>query len=245
MHPTINESLKMMHSDEKLCIHCSKRHTSVFCKIGEESLNILDENKKCLTYKKGQIIFQQSNESRGVYCIDSGKVKLVQIGEEGKEQIVRLAKEGDMLGYRALLSGDTYSATAVVIEEANLCYIPREAFFRVMNAENNVTMEILKRLAEDLKRAQERITLVTQKTVKERAAETLLFLKEVFGFEEDKLTLNVTLSRDELASLVGTATESLIRALSDFKSEKIIEFNGKRIKLKNIEALIFKANILE
>ncbi|MBX7240984.1 MAG: Crp/Fnr family transcriptional regulator [Bacteroidia bacterium] len=235
----------MKRSDDLHCIECKQRKNSIFCKTGEDSLEKMDDYKSCNIYKKGQTIFQQSQYAFGVYCINAGKAKLVQTGEEGKEQIVRLAKEGDVLGYRALLSGDHYSVTAIAIEDANICFIPKETFFDVLDKESTISTQIMKRLAEDLKRAQERITNFTQKTVRERAAETLLFLKEVFGFESDGTTLNVTLSREEMASLMGTATETTIRLLSELKNDHIIEYNGKRIRLLKIRELTKIANLFD
>lgn len=235
----------MKRSPELHCLNCKQRQESIFCKTHEESLDQIDEHKTCTIYKKGQAIFQQSQHAFGVYCVNAGKIKLTQSGEDGKEQIVRLAKDGDVLGYRALLSGDNFSASAIVIEEASVCFIPKETFLGVMDNENSVSMEIIKRLSEDLKRAQERITQLAQKSVRERTAETLLFLKEVFGYEADNLTIDITLSREDLASLIGTATETAIRLLSEFKHDGLIELNGKRIKLIKMKELVKVANVLD
>lgn len=241
----INNDDNMKHSDDLHCIECKQRKNSIFCKTGESSLEEMDNHKSCDFYKKGETIFQQSQYAFGVYCMNSGKVKLVQTGEEGKEQIVRLAKEGDVLGYRALLSGDNYSVSAIAIEDASICFIPKETFLGVLDVEPTVSSQIMKRLADDLKRAQERITNFTQKTVRERVAETLLFLKEVFGLEKDGLTLNVTLSREEMASLMGTATETTIRLLSELKNDAIIEYHGKRIRILKLNELVRIANIYD
>ncbi|MFN0202095.1 MAG: Crp/Fnr family transcriptional regulator [Bacteroidia bacterium] len=205
----------------------------------------MDENKHGMVFKKGQHLFHENGYATGIYCINQGKLKLFQTGGEGKEQIVRFAKEGDVLGYRALMSGDTLSVSAVALEEVHVCFLPREAFFSVISSENTVSFEIIKRLSDDLRALQEKVTLLAQKSVRERAAETLLFLKETFGFEGDNQIINVALSREEIAGLIGTATETAIRLLSDFKHEGLIELAGKKIKILDVKGLVRLANMYD
>ena len=100
------------------CANCKKRFTSVFCKVENDSMAEINDEKICTPYKKGQVIFHEDSRPLGIFCVNRGKIKLVKIGEDGKEQILRLIKPGDLMGYRALLSGDKYSASAVVMEEA-------------------------------------------------------------------------------------------------------------------------------
>lgn len=203
----------------------------------------MDYKKNCTSYKKGQQIFHENTYPFGLYCISSGKIKIARTGDEGKEQIIRLAKAGDILGYRALLSGDKYSCYAEAIEDSALCFIPKDEFLNLVNKNANVSIGLMKLLSEDLKVAQQKITDLAQKPVRERLAEALLVLKETYGFEGDDATLNVVLSREELANIIGTATETTIRLISEFKNDGIIELNGKKIKIIQIGKLTKIANI--
>ncbi len=227
----------------KDCKNCESRLSSIFCSIDESDLEALNNNKGCTAYKKRQIIFSQGTIPHGLFVIYSGKVKLYQLAENGREQIVRMAKPGDVIGYRALLSNDHYSSTAETIEESNICFIPKTLFFSMMNKNSSITSQLMKLLTVDLKSAEHKITDLAQKPVKERIAEALLFIKETYGFENDNKTINVVLTREEMANIVGTATETAIRLLSDLKHEKLIEFEGKKIKIINLKKLIDTANI--
>lgn len=225
------------------CKNCESRLNSIFCSIEESEINALNDNKGCSSYKKSQIIFSQGTTPHGLFVIYSGKVKLYQLAENGREQIVRMAKAGDVIGYRALLSGDRYTSSAETIEESNICFIPKDLFFSMMNKNSSITMQLMKLLTFDLKNAEHKMTDLAQKPVKERMAEAILFIKETYGYEKDNKTINVVLTREELANIVGTATETAIRLLSDLKCQQLIEFVGKKIKIINLRKLTETANI--
>jgi CRP/FNR family transcriptional regulator len=144
---------------------------------------------------------------------------------------------------RSLLSQDKYSASAIALEDSGVCFIPKELFMGVLQKDGALSMEIMKLLSDDLRKAEISITHLAQKSVRERLAEALLFIKETYGFEADNSTLNLKLSREELANLVGTATETVIRLLSEFKSDSIISLEGKKIKIISIDKLVSTANL--
>jgi CRP/FNR family transcriptional regulator len=200
--------------------------------------------KICSTIKKGETIFREGSYASGVFCINTGKIKLSMFGDEGKEQIVRMAKPGDIIGYKALLSGDRYSATASALEDCNVCFIPREIFLLILQKDASLSFEMMKLLSNELKKAEEKITHLAQKPVRERVAETILFLKETYGVDAEN-NVNVTLSREEIANLVGTATETAIRLLSEFNKDHIIELSGKKIKILNLNKLVKTANLYD
>lgn len=166
------------------------------------------------------------------------------MGDEGKEQIVRLAREGDVLGYRALLSADRYNATAEPLEDTDVCFIPKETLFKLIETNSSFTLQVMKLLSNDLKNAEHKITQLAEKPVRERICRLLLFLKETYGLETDEQTINVTLSR-ELANIVGTATETAIRLLSEFKHDHIIELIGKKIRILDLHKLVQTANVFD
>ena len=219
------------------CKNCNSRLNSIFCEINDEDISSLNANKGCAFYKKGQMIFKQGTTPHGIYVLYSGKVKLFQLSENGREQIVRMTKPGDVIGYRALIGNEKYSASAETLEESNICFIPKELFFGIMNRNASITTQLLSLLSHDLKNAEQKITGLAQKPVRERMAEALLFIKETYGTESDKRTINVVLKREEIANLVGTTTETAIRLLADFKKEKLIDLNGKKIVLLDVKKL--------
>lgn len=227
------------------CLNCDARFKSVFCDLNSENLETLNSHKSCGLYKKGAQIFAEGQRPYGLYCINQGKIKIFQTGNEGKDQIVRLAKEGDIIGYRALLSGTMYTATAEAIDEASVCFVPKEVFFGLINNEMPLSMELMKLLSLDLKRAENKITNLAQKPVRQRMAEALLFIKETYGFEEDGITINVTLSREDIANIVGTATETAIRLISDLKAEEVVSQKGKRIQILDLFKLVELSGIEE
>lgn len=225
------------------CASCAVRGRSIFCNLDAESLALFNDVKSCTFYKKGQLLFPEGGYPLGVFCVNAGKVKIARTGQDGKEQIVRLAKEGDVLGYRALLGGERYNASAVALDDTAVCFVPRDIFFEVVKKSPGLSLEIIKSLAGELGRAEQTITDLAQKPVRERLAEGLLFLKETYGFEPDSAIINVVLSREDLANLVGTATETVIRLLSELRSDKIVAFEGKKIQILDMQRLIRTANV--
>lgn len=227
------------------CETCGAKHKSVFCGLSNPELTELDKTKGCNIYDKGQVIFHEGNRTNGIYCINKGKVKLFQVGSEGKEQIIRFAKEGDIIGYRALLSEEPLSASASSIENNTaVCFIPKQQVLKMITENSNFNFKLLKLLSHELGEAAKIITDLAQKPVRERLAETLLILKDNFDLDDEK-AIQVKLSREELANIVGTATESVIRLLSDFKKDKLIDLDGRRIKLLNIPGLTRTANVFD
>ncbi|MDZ4711589.1 MAG: Crp/Fnr family transcriptional regulator [bacterium] len=227
------------------CESCKARLDSVFCKLTEQELTDLSIQKHCNFFVKGETIFNEGNFPSGLYCINNGRVKIYQNGSDGKEQILRLAKEGDILGYRALISGETYSASASVIEDSKVCLIPKEVFYHLLTSNSDITTKVMKLLATELRDAENKITDLAQKPVIERLAETLLMLKEYYGYNKEDTSLNITVSREEIANIVGTATETAIRLLSDMKKQGIIDLDGKKIKILKSDALIKLANLYD
>lgn len=227
-----------------VCDECRSRLGNVFCTLTAIQTAELETEKNCSVYKKGQIIFNEGNKPSGVFCVNKGKIKIYQTGEEGKEQILRLAKEGDVLGYRSLISGEPYSGTAAVMEDATVCFIPKRTFFEFLHTNSDLSSQMMQLLSHDLKEAESRLTALAQKPVRERMAEALLMLYEFYGTDADG-NINAVISREDIANIVGTATETTIRILSDFKSEKIIELIGKRIKVSNHPGLLKTAHVYD
>ncbi|MCO5268044.1 MAG: Crp/Fnr family transcriptional regulator [Brumimicrobium sp.] len=197
----------------------------------------INAEKSLLKYHKGEFIFKEGTNTYGVYCLLKGKVKLVKRGEDGRDHILRLYRTGDILGYRSFFGTSGYNASAVAIEDCEVSFIDREVFLQNLEDNYFLTFEMLKIFAKELKRTDIHLTNLAQKPVRERAAEALLFIHQTYGFTEDGKTLNASFSREEIATIVGTATESIIRVLSDFNKDGLIELNGKEIAIPNIAKL--------
>ncbi|MES2765426.1 MAG: Crp/Fnr family transcriptional regulator [Bacteroidota bacterium] len=225
------------------CASCTSRHTSVFADLGTGDLEKLPLEKGCNFYKSGHTIFSEGSYPSGLYCIHKGKVKIFKNGAEGKDQILRFAKEGDIIGYKAILSDQPYSASATALEDAVVCFIPKKSYFDVLQLSPQLALKMMQLLTHELKTAETRIVELAQKPLRERLAEAILILKETFGFEENTTTIDVSLTREDIANIIGTATESVIRLLSEFKKDKLIELNGRKISIVDMKKLIKTANI--
>lgn len=224
------------------CSDCEQSINNIFCKIKGSKLDELMREKTFTKYSKGEYIFKEGTRSFGIYCMNSGKVKLVKAGEDGRNHILRLHRPGDLLGYRSLFSETGYNASAVALEECQICFIPRDLFLKFIKEDGDLAFDLLKMLSEDLKRADTHLTNLAQKPVRERAAEALIFIYETYGFDEDGKTIDAIFTREDIANIVGTATETIIRILSDFNKEGVLVLNGKKIIVPNINELKKIAN---
>lgn len=225
------------------CNNCNSVNSSIFCVLNKMQLETLSENKSHINYKKGQIIFYEGSHPQGLYCIYSGKVKIHKLGNDGREQILRMAKKGNIIGYRALLSEDSYNASATAIEDSVVCFFPKTTYQNQIIPHPSLSMQMIKLLSTDLKSAEQKAMNMVQKQVRERIAETLLMLKDFFGLEADNATINTVLTREAIGNITGTTTETTIRVLSEFNKKKIILLKGKRITILNNSELIHIANL--
>lgn len=211
------------------CASCNCRKDSLFNGCATEELEEISTNKSCNVYKKGQVIFHEGNRPHGVFCVNEGKIKISRLNSDGKEQIVRLAKEGDMIGYRALIENSKYSASAIALDDSKICFLSSEDFNKVVDNNMKVAHDLLKLVARALGDAEQKLTNLALKPVRERLAEALLMLKKTYKKDEDQFSISI--SREDLAAIVGTAKETVIRALSDLKDENIISSHGSTITI--------------
>lgn len=200
-------------------------NNSLFNNICGASVPGVNEFKTSNYLKKNQPIFREGGIPRGVFCINKGKVKIFTIGEEGKEQIIHVAKEGEIVGFRALFSDEPYRVSATTLDESNLCFVSKEIFFNLVDTNKALRDSIMKELSTELADRAVFITNMAQKSVRERLAFSLIFLDDVYDGEM------INLSRDDLANFVGTATETLIRLLKEFKTDALIKTYARKIKL--------------
>ena len=218
------------------CEQCIVREFSSLKTLTKEELLTLSDCKTSHIIKKGDAIFEEGENVNGVYCIKDGICKLTKLSANGKDHIVKLVTKGELLGQRSMISDEPVNLSAIALEDMQVCFIPKTEVMGYFDKNNQFSLSVMKSICGDLKDADDHLVNLAQKTVKERLAETLLYLHDTFGKKEDN-SLKVVLSRDELASMIGTATESCIRLLSDFNKLGLIELNGKKIVLKDINAL--------
>lgn len=213
------------------CENCGNRHSSLFKSFCDDDLDGLNEMKTCNFYKKNQPLFLESSIPRGVFCINQGKVKIFTRGEEGKEQIIHVATGGEIVGFRAMFSGEPYKVSATTLEEGNICFIPKSDFLNLVDTNVTLRNGIMKELSTELADRATFITNMAQKSVRERLAFSLLLLNDIY---KDEM---INLSREDMANFVGTATETLIRLLKDFKEENLIQTHARKIEILNPEGL--------
>jgi CRP-like cAMP-binding protein len=226
------------------CENCDCVGKGIFCDVPAGVVEELGANKVINTYKKGQTLFLQGTPAFGVYCIRSGKIKISKIGGDGKEIILRIAGPSDVLGHQNLCTNDNYTATATVIEEATVCFIDKKYMLALIAKEPAIALNVIRKLSDEMAAFENRNAAMSYKNVRERLAELLLLLKNNYGVNEyGRFRLDIKLTREEMASMVGTANETIIRFISEFKEEGILEQEGKVIYIRDVEKLKLTANL--
>ncbi|MGB6083924.1 Crp/Fnr family transcriptional regulator [Moheibacter sp.] len=205
--------------------------------FSKEELAELSHEKKIISYKKGESIIEEGATPKGIYYLDKGTAKMFKLGFNGKEQILRFTKSGDIIGYRSILSKQPYGASATAMEDTEACFIPEKFFLKVLEFHPKLAFDILRRISEDLGESAQTITFLAQKTVRERLAEVLVLLEKKLGTDKDGF-IKISLTREEMANLIGTATESAIRLISEFKTDNLIEVEGRKIKILDHAKLV-------
>lgn len=214
------------------CEQCIVRQFSSLKALTKEELLKMADCKTSYTIKKGEPIFQEGEITKGVFCIKEGVCKLSKLSANGKDQIVKLVKPGELLGQRSMIIDEPANLSAIALEDMEVCFIPRTDVMGFFNNNNQFSMNMMKTICGDLKDADDHMVDMAQKTVKVRLAETLLYLEDTFGKNEDG-SLHLQLSREELAGIIGTATESCIRLLSEFNKTGLIKITGKKIFIED------------
>jgi CRP-like cAMP-binding protein len=215
---------------------------ALFKYLNRDEVDKINFEKEFRQFKRGEILYTEGSRISGFYCIHTGIIKVFKTGFDGKEQIIRFAKPGEIIAYRSVLSNEVACTSAKVIEDCQVCFIPSEILISLVKSNSTYAHELLKLACHELGEANSFITDIAQKTVRERLAEILLLLVHDFGLDSQNF-LQISLTREELANIVGTATESVIRLLSEFKTDKLVELNGRKIRILNIKGLEKISNI--
>ncbi len=182
-------------------------------------------------FKKNEVIYNEHEKPTKFMCLIDGKVKIYKDGVGGRNQIIRVAKPKEYFGYRAFFAGENYKTAASAFESSTICFIPLTTIQSIVEENNQLALFFIHRLSVSLGISNDRTVSLTQKHIRGRLAEALLFLMDNYGLEEDECTLSIYLSREDLANLSNMTTSNAIRTLSNFANEKLIAIDGRKIKI--------------
>ena len=203
---------------------------------GKDLLDELASGRNTNTYKKKQLVFSEGNRSACLYFIQKGKVKTYKTNDDGKELVIELYGEGDFLGYLAMLESTNHKESAEAMEETELAIIPKEDFEELINNNQEVSRKFIRLLAKNISEKEEQLLGLAYNSLRKKVANALLMIYRKYNLNQSAV-FSIDISRENLATIAGTATESLIRTLSDFKSEKLIEIKDGAINILALQKL--------
>ena len=218
------------------CEQCIIKQFNSMKALTKDELIRISGCKTTRKIKKGEVIFEEGEVINGVYCVKDGICKLSKLSENGKDQIVKIVVKGQLLGQRSLITDETTNLQAVALSDMEVCFIPKAEILNDLQTNLEFSFEVLKVMAKELRESDNVIVNMAQKTVRRRLADVLIYLHNSFGVNSDG-TLSVLISREDYANIVGTATESAIRIISQLKKEKLISTKGKFIKIEDLAGL--------
>lgn len=231
-------------SKEFTCETCPAGKSMFSSSLDNADLLYLNNQKSVHFYRKGEDIYHEGHKTVGIYCLMEGKVKVYKQGNDGREYIIRFVLPGEFIGLKALVTGNNHTTSASALEDSYVCFVTKTDFFQLMVKYPEFTRLLILTLSQLIEEAELKMTSLAQKPVKERLAEALIFLNKSFNAKStnpDKTYLNLT--RNDLSNIIGTAPETVIRLLSEFKDEKLISIKGRKIFITNNEELTRLANI--
>ena len=199
--------------------------------LTEEQQELLVKNYTIQRFRKNETIYCEGETPMHLMCLLSGKVKIYKEGVGGRSQIIRVMKNQEYFAYRAFFAEENFVTAAAAFEPCTICLIPMPLIMQLLKENNELAIFFIRQLSKDLGVSDERTVNLTQKHIRGRLAESLLFLKDTYGVEEDQSTLSIYLSREDLANLSNMTTSNAIRTLSNFANEKLITIDGRKIKI--------------
>lgn len=226
------------------CANCPAWPSSIFKTLDQGQTDQLAENKVVTQYKKGETLFHQGTPTFGVYCIASGKVKLSKLNEAGGETIFSIASSGELIGYQDYLLNPEYLTTGTVIENCTACFISNEYLNELLLSKPGLAVNLLQQTNNTMETVSSYGHASLHMNVKNRVASLLVTLGKHFGvMEEGKIKINLRLTRHEMASMIGTASETMIRALSELKHQGVLEQQGNFILITDMNKLFKQSQI--
>ncbi|MFD2586765.1 Crp/Fnr family transcriptional regulator [Croceitalea marina] len=223
------------------CENCIIRQLNSLKALSKSELKAISDSKTTKSIKKGDTIFTEGENLNGVFCVRNGVTKLSKLSANGKDQIVKLAKKGEVLGQRSVIANQKTNLAAIALKDMEVCFIPKHKLNESINNNIEFTKEILLKMTDELKFANDMIMDLSQKTVKQRVAQILLYLNNSFD-KDDEGFIGLYLTRNDISDIVGTAKEACIRTLTELKNEGFIFTQGKRIKILKPKSLLHFIN---
>ncbi len=227
----------MVKQQKKDDVDLSASLAEVWRVLNERERTVLRNHSTIQYFRRNGLIYCEGDEPKEMMCLLKGKVKIFKEGVGGRSQIIRMIKPVQYFGYRAYFAKENYLTNASAFEASTVCMIPMNVVTDLLMKNVNLAMFFIRQLSLDLGIADSRTVTLTQKHIRGRLAESLLFLKESYGLEEDGATLSIYLSREDLANLSNMTTSNAIRTLSMFVAERIIAIDGRKIRLIDEEKL--------
>lgn len=219
------------------------KNQSIFSDLPQEDADLLVAHQSEQVYEKNEVIFREGSYPSGIFFIRSGKAKKYKVTKDGGEQIIYVANAGELIGYHAVLAEDRYPDSAAALEQSVIAFIPREDFLGVLGRSTILSKRLLKVLSHEFAVLTNSLTLFTQHSVRERLALQLIVLREKYKVNfQPGMPVEINMSRNDLASLVGTVRENVVRVLGELKEEGIIETKGRKIMVQDVKRLISIAN---
>jgi CRP-like cAMP-binding protein len=220
------------------------RSDTVISSLPKADIKFLESKMVKNHFKKGKTVFSEGSYPSGIFYLINGRIKKYKSGHNGKEQIIYVCSSGEIFGYPAVLSDEPFPDSAVALEDSIIAFIPKEDFLKLLAESTVLASKLLKNLSHKFGVLENIIVAFAHKTVRERLALSLLILIEKFNDNsKDHKKTDIILSRDDLANFVGTAVETLVRLLREFKDEGLIETEGKKIRVLNIKKMLQIANV--
>lgn len=227
----------MRKKDSTILADTIKSLQDIMQLLSLEQQEELKDNMSILQIKKNETLYQEGEVPQMLHCLISGKVKIYKDGIGRRTQIIRVIKPVEYFGYRAYFANQNYVTSAAAFETSTICLIPIDLIEKWMMENNQLALFFVKMLAVEVGNSDQRTVNLTQKHIRGRLAESLLFLRDNYGLEEDGATLSIYLSREDLANMSNMTTSNAIRTLSAFAQERIIAIDGKKIKIIDGESL--------
>ncbi|HMQ10472.1 MAG TPA: Crp/Fnr family transcriptional regulator [Oligoflexia bacterium] len=224
--------------DKESCLTCPSRINGIFSDLAEKHLQQLDLHKSNHHYKKGQTIFYEESDCPGVFCLVSGQVKLVKNGAEGKETLYKIISPGEAIGVYDIISKQSSNVTAVAMQDTEVCFVDKKFIIGLIKNDSDLALKVIQKMTQDLHDFENRLNDIQNKDVQQRIAKLLFVLSSTHGTEtEQGLFLDIKLTRSDMAAMVSTTPESVMRTLSEFKNFGHIDLISKKIYLKKIEEI--------
>lgn len=227
----MNVDTKLSKTPSDGCMTCIKKERSLFCNLSYEELEELNKNRFSVHYAPGEYIYKQGVRPEHLICLNSGKVKITKLTSTGKIQIIGLNKTVDFLGVYDLINNTPYTSSGIALENASACFIPKYQLDHVIAGNSDFAKQMIGLFAEKVHQTTVRFTSHTQKHLRGRLADTLLYIYETFGFQKDSNILDVLLKRSDIAELSSMDVSNASRSLSEFVDEGIITLQGRKIEI--------------